>query len=94
MNKQDLVNQLADRLEVSKPRAAAILDALFSPEGIISVALKQGDKVQVSGFGQFETRQRKAREGRNPRTGETLSIAASTVPAFKPAKGLKDLLND
>ena len=63
------------------------------PVASIEEALVKGDKVQLIGFGTFEAKQREAREGRNPRTGETIQIAASTVPVFKASKSLKDTVN-
>jgi DNA-binding protein HU-beta len=73
------------------------VDAIFDPDptvGIIAEELKQGGKVAISGFGTFEVRQRKARQGRNPHTGEALDIPASRAPAFKPGKPLKETLRD
>ncbi len=93
MNKNDLAQELATRLDVSRSRAATIVDEVFGPEGAICQALLKNDKVQISGFGQFEVRQRAARTGRNPRTGESIELAASRAPAFKAGKALKDQLN-
>ena len=94
MNKSELVDALSDATGMTKAEAGRALDALFSPdEGIIASAMKKGQRVQVTGFGTFESRHRKAREGRNPQTGETIQIAASNTPAFKAGKGLKDALN-
>ncbi|HEV2146977.1 MAG TPA: HU family DNA-binding protein [Longimicrobiaceae bacterium] len=91
MNKSELVQQLASRANISRTDAQRAVDALFSVDnGIISQALKSGDKVQITGFGSFETKQREARKGRNPRTGKEIDIAASTSAAFRPGKGLKD----
>lgn len=91
MNKSELTQKLADRTNLSKSDAAKAVDAIFSPEGgIISSALKGGDKVQITGFGSFETRKREARTGRNPRTGKEIKIGASTSAAFRAGKGLKD----
>jgi DNA-binding protein HU-beta len=86
MNKTDLVNAVAAK-GLTKKDAAAAVDAVF---GAIEGALVAGDKVQLIGFGTFETRARAAKEGRNPRTGETIKIAATKVPAFKAGKALKD----
>ena len=67
------------------------MDAMFSPsDGIIAVALKSDQRVQITGFGTFEAKHRKARTGRNPRTGETIMIAATKTPGFRAGKGLKD----
>lgn len=91
MNKTDLVDALADETGLSKADANRAIDAIFSPdEGIIARELGRQSKVQITGFGTFEARQRKARTGRNPRTGESIKIAASKAPAFKAGKGLKD----
>jgi DNA-binding protein HU-beta len=93
VNKNDLAQELATRLDVSRSRAATIVDEVFGPEGVICQALLKEDKVQISGFGQFEVRHRAARTGRNPRTGESIELAASRAPAFKAGKALKDQLN-
>jgi DNA-binding protein HU-beta len=91
VNKSELTQKLAERASLSKSDAARAVDALFSVEnGIISRALKSGDKVQITGFGSFETRKREARTGRNPRTGKSIQIAASTSAAFRAGKGLKE----
>jgi DNA-binding protein HU-beta len=94
VNKGELVDQLAARADLSKAEAGRVVDALFDVEkGIISSVLRNGQKVQITGFGNFEARKRAARTGRNPRTGETIQIAATVNPAFKAGKGLKDALN-
>ena len=94
MNKADLVDALADRAGLSKTDAASAVDAMFDADGgVISRALGAGQKVQITGFGVFEAKSRNARTGRNPRTGETIQIAASTAPTFRAGKGLKDALN-
>lgn len=91
MNKSDLIQKLAERTNLSKSDAQKAVDAIFSAEdGIISEALKSGAKVQLTGFGSFETRKREARTGRNPRTGKEIKIDASTSAAFRAGKGLKD----
>lgn len=93
MNKSEMAAKLAAKCDVPVGKANEIVDCIFSTksgEGIIATALDAGDKVAVAGFGTFETRRRKAREGRNPATGATIQIAATTAAAFKPAKGLKD----
>lgn len=87
MNKTDLINEVAEASELSKKDATKAVDALFDA---IQGALAKGDKVQLIGFGNFEVRERSARKGRNPQTGEEIEIAASKVPAFKPGKALKD----
>lgn len=87
MNKTDLVQEVAKKSELTQKDSAKAVDAVFSA---ISEALKNGDKVQLIGFGNFEVRERAARTGRNPQTGEEIEIAAGKVPAFKPGKQLKD----
>ena len=91
MNKSELVQQLADRTDLTRSDAQKAIDALFSSDdGIIAQALKNGEKVQITGFGSFETRKREARTGRNPRTGKEIKIGPSTSAAFKSGKGLRD----
>lgn len=93
MNKSELVDALATSTGMTKADAARAVDALFSPdEGVISQALKKGTRVQITGFGTFEAKQRKARMGRNPRTGESIQIAATKTPGFRAGKGLKDAI--
>lgn len=87
MNKTELVAQVAGKLSISKKDAEAAVSATFEA---ITAALAAGDKVQLVGFGTFETKKREARMGRNPRTKENIEIPASTVPVFKAGKGLKD----
>ena len=89
MNKTELVSSVAEIAGVSKKDTEQVLNAFFST---VQKTLKQDDKVQVPGFGTFEVRERAARTGRNPHTGETIEIAAAKVPAFKPGKGLKDAI--
>ena len=89
MNKTELINAVAAKAEISKKDAEKALAAVL---GSIEDALKAGDKVQLIGFGTFEVRERGARAGRNPKTGETIEIAASKVPAFVAGKGLKDAI--
>ena len=90
MNKNDLSAAVAASTGNSKSDAASIIDSVFDT---IAGALKSGDSVQLVGFGSFSVADRAAREGRNPRTGETIQIAASKQPKFKAGKGLKDALN-
>jgi DNA-binding protein HU-beta len=87
VNKTELINEVAEAAELSKKDATKAVDAVFTA---IQNALASGDKVQLIGFGNFEVRERAARKGRNPQTGEEIEIAASKVPAFKPGKALKD----
>ncbi len=89
MNKSDLISQVAEKAGLKKVDAEKAVNAIFDS---IGEALKEGDKVQLIGFGTFETRERSARVGRNPQTGTEIQIPASKVPAFKPGSGLKDLL--
>ncbi|MFS0722657.1 HU family DNA-binding protein [Paenibacillus sp. 1P07SE] len=91
MNKTDLIAKVAETTELSKKDATKAVDAVFDA---ISDALQGGDKVQLVGFGNFEVRERSARKGRNPQTGEEIEIAASKMPAFKPGKSLKDLVSN
>ena len=86
-NKAELIEKVAAATDLTKKDATAAVDAVFST---IQDALANGEKVQLIGFGNFEVRSREARTGRNPRTGETMEIAASKVPAFKAGKALKD----
>lgn len=91
MNKSDLVDELASRTGMTKADATRAVDALFGTgDGIIARALKQNTRVQITGFGTFEAKNRKARTGRNPRTGQTIRIAATRTPGFRAGKGLKD----
>lgn len=87
MNKTDLINAVAEKSELSKKDATKAVDTVFET---IMDSLKDGDKVQLIGFGNFEVRERAARKGRNPQTGAEIEIPASKVPAFKPGKALKD----
>lgn len=86
-NKTDLINAVAEKAELSKKDASKAVDAVFES---IQEALAKGDKVQLIGFGNFEVRERAARKGRNPQTGEEIEIAATKVPAWKPGKNIKD----
>jgi DNA-binding protein HU-beta len=92
MNKTELIAGIAKRCGLSARQARSAVETLFSAgkEGLIASALMSGKKVQITGFGTFETRKRKAREGRNPQTGEPIKIAASRFPAFHAGKALKD----
>lgn len=87
MNKTELVNAVAQACDFSKKDADKAVAAVFNA---IEGALANGEKVQLIGFGTFEVRERAAKEGRNPRTGETLKIAATKVPAFKAGAALKE----
>ncbi|ANI76737.1 MULTISPECIES: HU family DNA-binding protein [Sphingobium] len=90
MNKQDLISAVAESSGLSKSDASKAVEGVFDS---ISAALKKGDEVRLVGFGTFSVSQRKASTGRNPRTGETMTIKASAQPKFKAGKGLKDSVN-
>ena len=90
MNKSELIASIAQKVGSSKKSAEENLDTLIE---IISEELKNKGKIQLVGFGSFETRKRSDRKGKNPRTGEELRIPASTVPVFKAGKVLKDAVN-
>lgn len=90
MNKTELIDVVANEAEISKAEAGRAVDAVLSG---ITQALKGGDTVTLVGFGTFQVRTRAARTGRNPKTGETIKIAASNNPAFKAGKALKDAVN-
>jgi len=90
MNKTDLVNVVAAETELAKKDVDAVISATLEA---ISNALKEGDKVQLIGFGNFEVKDVAAREGHNPKTGEAIKIEASKKPAFSASKALKSLVN-
>jgi DNA-binding protein HU-beta len=90
LNKTDLVSEVASKAGMTKKDAEQVINAFFA---VVQDALKGGDKVQLIGFGTFETRDRKARKGRNPQTGAEINIPASRVPAFKAGKALKDAVS-
>ena len=90
MNKADLIDAIADSADMSKAQATRALDAVLNS---VSNALESGDQVSLVGFGTFLVRERAARRGRNPRTGDVIDIAAAKVPGFKPGKALKDAVN-
>ena len=90
MNKSELIDIIAEGSDISRAAAARALDTALDA---ITDALKNSDPVALVGFGTFSVRERAARTGRNPQTGETIEIAAARVAAFKPGKALKDALN-
>ena len=93
MNKSEMAEKLARKCDISQSKAGEIISCIFDTKpghGIIAVELDAGRKVQIAGFGTFDTKRRAARKGRNPATGETITIAAKTYAKFTPAKGLKD----
>ncbi len=89
MNKTELINAVADKADLSKADAGRAIDSFFE---VVGKALKKREKVSLVGFGTFMIRERKARTGRNPKTGATLKIKASKSPSFKAGKGLKDMV--
>lgn len=90
MNKAELVKAMSDETQLSQKDVEKVLNSFVNQ---VSNALAEKDKVQLVGFGTFETRERAAREGRNPRTKETINIPASTVPVFKAGKEFKERVN-
>lgn len=90
MNKAELVDAVAEKTGLSKTQAQETIDAVFDT---IRVTLKKGDEVRLVGFGTFSVAKRAATEGRNPRTGETIKIAARKQPKFRPGKELKEAVN-
>ena len=90
MNKTPFIEAIVEKSGLKKKEAEAALNAMTD---VIAEALKAGDKIQLVGFGTFEVKERAAREGRNPKTGETIKIAASKHPAFTAGKALKDSVN-
>lgn len=90
MNKTELVAMVAEKASMSKKDAGVAVDSTLSA---IVDAMANGDKVQLVGFGTFETKQRGERTGKNPRTGEAVKIPATTVPSFKPGKSLKEAVD-
>ncbi len=90
MNKNELVSSIADKTGLKKSEVEKVVKAFTET---VADELKKGEKIQLVGFGTFEVAERPAREGRNPRTGETMKIAASKAPKFKAGKALKDSIN-
>lgn len=90
MNKVELVEKVATSAGLTKTQADAAINAFVET---LTDVLKDGDKINLKGFGTFEVREREARTGRNPRTGETMTIEASKVPAFKASSTLKKVVN-
>ena len=91
MNKAELVAAMADKAELSKKDAEAALKAFTD---VVAEELRKGEKIQLVGFGTFEVSERAARTGRNPQTGEEMTIPASRAPKFKAGKALKDFVNE
>lgn len=90
MNRVELVAAMADKAGVAKKDAEKVLKAFTD---VVAEELKKGEKIQLVGFGTFEVSERAAREGRNPHTGEAMTIAACKAPKFKAGKALKDAIN-
>jgi DNA-binding protein HU-beta len=90
MNKSELIDAVANAADMTKADATKAIDAFVS---VVADTLKEGDQITLVGFGTFLVRRREARSGRNPRTGDTIQIAASNVPSFKAGKALKDAVN-
>ncbi|MGI6129430.1 MAG: HU family DNA-binding protein [bacterium] len=90
MNKTDLISAVAEKTGLTKKDSEKAVGALFE---VVTEALASGDKVQVVGFGTFEVRDRAARKGRNPQTGEPIDIAAAKLPAFKAGKALREAVD-
>ena len=89
MNKKELIERIAEEADAPKSEAQKHFEAF---EQVVAEALKGGEEVQITGFGKFSVRERKAREGRNPQTGEKVEIAASKVPAFSAGNALKEAI--
>jgi len=89
VNKSELIDHIAEQADISKAAAARALEALL---GGVTDALARGDSVTLVGFGTFAVSSREERSGRNPRTGETITIASSKVPKFRPGKALRDAI--
>ncbi len=90
MNKAELIEAMADSADISKAAAGRALDGMVNA---ITDAMKKGDTLSLVGFGTFSVKERAARDGRNPQTGETIKIKASKIPSFKAGKALKDAVN-
>lgn len=90
MNKSELIMKVAEDVDISKAKAEAAVNALINS---VTEELKAGGTVALTGFGTFQVKERAARTGRNPQTGENIQIAAAKIPGFKAGKGLKDSVN-
>jgi integration host factor subunit beta len=91
MTKADLIDEVSRLAELTRKDSEVIVEAIFDS---VVRSLRAGDKIEIRGFGSFRTRQRKARTGRNPKTGEKVEVPAKKIPFFKPSKELKDLVNE
>jgi len=87
VNKSQLVDTIANETDLSKKEVTAVLESLLDT---LTEEMRKGNKITLTGFGTFRTAKRAARQGRNPQTGETIQIAATTLPKFKAGKGLKE----
>jgi len=90
MTKADLIEEVAKISELTRKDSEVVVETIFDS---IVHSLRVGDKIEIRGFGSFRTRERKARVGRNPKTGEKVEVAAKKIPFFKPSKELKDVVN-
>ena len=90
MNKAELIEAIADAADLTKADAGRALEGMVTA---ITAALKKGDTVSLVGFGSFQVKERAARQGRNPQTGNTITISAAKIPSFKAGKALKDAVN-
>ncbi len=90
MTKADLIEEVSKVIELNRKEAEAIVEQIF---GSVVNALRDGDKVEIRGFGSFRTRERRARTGRNPKTGAPVEVPSRRVPHFKPSKELKEIVN-
>ena len=90
MTKADLIEEVSRVVEMTRKESEVIVEAIFDS---IVRSLRGGDKIEIRGFGSFRTRQRQARVGRNPKTGERVEVPAKKIPYFKPSKELKDVVN-
>ncbi|MEW8079727.1 MAG: HU family DNA-binding protein [Candidatus Thiodiazotropha endolucinida] len=90
MNKAELIEAMAESADISKAAAGRALDGMVDA---VTKAMKEGDTLSLVGFGTFSVKERAARDGRNPQTGETIKIKASRIPSFKAGKALKDAIN-
>jgi len=91
MTKADLIEEVSRVVEFTRKESEVIVEAIFSS---VVKSLKDGDKIEIRGFGSFRTRQRQSRVGRNPKTGARVEVPAKRIPYFKPSKELKDLVNE
>jgi integration host factor subunit beta len=91
MTKADLIDEVSRVVEMTRKDSEVIVDAIFQS---IVTSLKDGDKIEIRGFGSFRTRERRARIGRNPKTGARVEVPPKRIPYFKPSKELKDLVNE